>query len=166
MKHEKPCSFSEGHIRLILIAILSLYPLVGMGIDLIAPSLPAISHDLNTSDSFSKNLITLYLLSYMLGNFLIGFVSDALGRRKPMLFGFLIFMIVSILPAILSAPLLLLIVRFLQGFTIAAFAVTSFTAFVMSFIYAGNIVIISCISCASNNCWCGVLFFNTVKKAC
>lgn len=117
--------FSEGHIKLILIAILGLYPLVGMGIDLIAPSLPAISHDLNASYNFSKNLITFYLFGYMLGNFLIGFLSDAIGRRKPMLLGFIIFIIVSVLPALFNKPLLLLIARFLQGFTIAAFAVSS-----------------------------------------
>jgi len=118
-------SFSEGHINLILIAILALYPLVGMGIDLIAPSLPAISHDLNTSNNFSKNLITFYLLGYMLGNFFIGFLSDAIGRRKPMLLGFIVFTIVSVLPALFNKPFLLLIARFLQGFTIAAFAVSS-----------------------------------------
>ena len=46
--------FSESRIKFILIAILGLYPLVGMGIDLITPSLPAISHDLHTSNNFSK----------------------------------------------------------------------------------------------------------------
>lgn len=117
--------FSESYIKLILIAILGLYPLVGMGIDLIAPSLPAISHDLNVSYNFSKNLITFYLFGYMLGNFLIGFLSDAIGRRKPMLLGFIIFIIASVLPAIFNKPLLLLIARFFQGFTIAAFAVSS-----------------------------------------
>lgn len=96
-----------------------------MGIDLIAPSLPAISHDLNASNNFSKNLITFYLLGYMLGNFFIGFLSDAIGRRKPMLLGFIIFTIVSVLPALFNKPFLLLIARFLQGFTIAAFAVSS-----------------------------------------
>ena len=124
--HEHPVqSFSESHIKLILIAILGLYPLVGMGIDLIAPSLPAISHELNASNHFSKNLITFYLLGYMLGNFLIGFLSDAIGRRQPMLLGFLIFMIVSILPVLFDKPIILLMVRFLQGLTLAAFAVSS-----------------------------------------
>jgi DHA1 family bicyclomycin/chloramphenicol resistance-like MFS transporter len=117
--------FSEGHIKFILIAILTLYPLVGMGIDLIAPTLPAISRDLNVSNNFSKNLITFYLFGYMLGNFLIGFLSDAIGRRKPMLLGFIVFIIVSVLPALFNKPLFLSIARFLQGFTIAAFAVSS-----------------------------------------
>lgn len=124
-QNEHTSSFSESHIKLILIAILTLYPLVGMGIDLIAPSLPAISHDLNASNTFSKNLITFYLFGYMLGNFLIGFLSDAIGRHKPMLLGFIIFITVSILPALFNEPLLLLFARFLQGFTIAAFAVSS-----------------------------------------
>jgi MFS transporter, DHA1 family, multidrug resistance protein len=99
--------------------------LVGMGIDLIAPSLPAISHELQASDNFSKNLITLYLLGYMFGNFIIGFLSDALGRRKMMLLGFLIFIAASITCALYGKPLILLSARFIQGFTIAAFAVSS-----------------------------------------
>ncbi len=125
ISQEQNTPFSENHIKLILFAILSLYPLVGMGIDLIAPSLPAISHDLGTSNNFSKNLITLYLLGYMFGNFIIGFLSDVLGRRKLMLLGFLIFIAVSLLPALFGKPLLLLFARFFQGFTIAAFAVNS-----------------------------------------
>lgn len=122
--HPSP-PISDKRANLILITILGLYPLVGMGIDLITPSLPAISHDLHTANSFSKNLITFYLFGYMLGNFLVGFLSDAIGRRNPMLYGFLIFITVSLLPAIFNIPFLLLISRFLQGLTIAAFAVGS-----------------------------------------
>ncbi len=116
-------SLSEKRIKLIIITLLSLYPLTGMGIDLIAPSLPAISLDLHTSNTFSKNLVTLYLLGYTLGTFCIGFLSDAIGRRKPILCSFFIFVIVSILPAIFNIPILLLSCRFLQGFAIAGFGV-------------------------------------------
>lgn len=122
---EQTPHFSDSHVKLIFFVILGLYPLVGMGIDLIAPSLPAISHDLHASNSFSKNLITLYLLGFMLGNFIIGFLSDALGRRKLMLLGFFIFIAVSLLPVLFGEPLVLLLARFFQGFTIAAFAVNS-----------------------------------------
>jgi len=126
---EQTHSFSERHIKFILMTILGLYPLVGMGIDLIAPSLPAISLDLNASNTFAKNLITFYMLGYMFGNFFIGFISDAIGRRKPMLLGYLVFTIVSVLPALFNKPYLLLIARFFQGFTLAAFAVSSRAVF-------------------------------------
>lgn len=74
-------NFSEGQIKLMLVAILSLTPLIGMRIDLIAPSLPAISHELNSSKNLSKNLITFYLFGYLLGNFLIGFLSDSMSTQ-------------------------------------------------------------------------------------
>ena len=116
---------SENRKRLIIFIILSLYPLIGMGIDLISPSLPAISQALNTSSNFSKNLITLYLLGYMLGNFIVGFLSDALGRRKLMLLGLFVFTLVSLLPAVYGKPSVLLASRLLQGFALASFAVVS-----------------------------------------
>ncbi len=115
--------FTEKQTGLIVFVILSFYPLVGMGIDLISPSLPAISHDLNTTNSFSKNLITLYLVGYAFGNFIVGILSDALGRRKLMLYGFLAFMITSIIPVLIENAVVLLISRLFQGFSIAAFAV-------------------------------------------
>lgn len=118
-------TLSEKQVPVIAFVILSLYPLVGMGIDLIAPSLPAISHDLSASNNFSKNLITLYLLGYATGNFIIGILSDALGRRKLMLYGLLTFTIVSLLPAFFEKTAVLLLARFCQGFSLAAFAVTS-----------------------------------------
>lgn len=124
ISQEPISTFSENHVKLILYAILCLYPLVGMSIDLIAPSLPAISHDLHTSTTFSKNLITLYLIGFMFGNFIVGTLSDTLGRRKLMLFGFLIFITASLLPALFAKPSVLLFGRFFQGFTIAAFAVS------------------------------------------
>lgn len=118
-------TFTERQIQSIAFVILSLYPLVGMGIDLIAPSLPAISHDLNVSNNFSKNLITLYLLGYAMGNFVIGILSDTLGRRKLMLFGLFIFTIISLLPILFENAYVLLLARLCQGFSIAAFAVIS-----------------------------------------
>ncbi len=117
--------FSQTRIRLIIIAILALYPLIGMGIDLIAPSLPAIGEDLHTSTIFSKNMITLYLLGVMSGTVLMGFISDAIGRRNLILYGLCIFIIGSILPPLLNIPFILLICRFIQGFGIAMFAVIS-----------------------------------------
>jgi DHA1 family bicyclomycin/chloramphenicol resistance-like MFS transporter len=125
MQEQFTSPFSEKRTGLIVFVILSLYPLIGMGIDLISPSLPAISHSLNISNDFSKNLITFYLIGLMLGNFIVGFLSDALGRRKLMLLGLLVFVVVSLLPAIFGKPLVLLFARFFQGFAIAAFAVSS-----------------------------------------
>lgn len=99
--------------------------MLGMGIDLIAPSLPAITHSLNVSESFSKNLISLYLLGYAIGNFCIGFLSDAWGRRKLLLAGLFFFVLASLLPPFFHHPSILLLARILQGIGLGAFAVIS-----------------------------------------
>jgi Bcr/CflA subfamily drug resistance transporter len=122
---QTPLDLSSRRVNFILFALLSLYPLVGMGVDLIAPSLPAISQNLSISTTFSKNLIAIYLFGYACGNFIIGFLSDALGRRKLIVLGLFIFVIVSLLPTFFINATVLLLARFLQGFAIAAFAVVA-----------------------------------------
>jgi MFS transporter, DHA1 family, multidrug resistance protein len=109
---------SQKRERLILFIVLCIYPLMGMGIDLIAPSLPAITQDLNISSIISKNLFSIYLLGYVFGNFFTGFLSDALGRRKFIIFGFLLFSASSFLPQLMYSSTALLIIRFLQGLSL------------------------------------------------
>jgi len=111
------------NVNLILFTIFIMYPLVGMGIDLIAPSLPAISHQLNISQTVVKNLIGIYLFGYALGNFAFGFLSDTYGRRKLVILGIAFFVIISLFPIWFHNAIVLLLVRFFQGFSIAAFAV-------------------------------------------
>ncbi|HVV68410.1 MAG TPA: multidrug effflux MFS transporter [Gammaproteobacteria bacterium] len=123
IKFQNTKSLSTQRINLILWTILLLYPLLGMGIDLIAPSLPAISHDLGISNAISKNLIALYLIGYAAGNFLIGFLSDALGRRKLLMVSLFVFTLTSLLPIFLPTTMTLLISRLLQGFSLAGFGV-------------------------------------------
>jgi Bcr/CflA subfamily drug resistance transporter len=125
MQLEQLVCLSAKRVNIIIAAILCLYPLVGMGIDLLAPSLPAISYSLQLPGSFSKNLITAYLLGYALGNFFLGFLSDVFGRRKLMVNGLFLFVIVSLLPAAFSNSVLLVIARFFQGIMMAAFAVNA-----------------------------------------
>lgn len=102
--------------------ILIMCPLIGMGIDLITPSLPFIGKNLHISSTCSKNLITVYLISYALGNLLIGFLSDAWGRRKLVLSGLFIFTLVSFLPIIFPMYGILFLSRLLQGFAMGAYA--------------------------------------------
>lgn len=122
---DKNVALSANRKKMMIIIILSLYTLIGMGIDLIAPSLPAISHALSTSSNFSKNLITFYLVGYMLGNFITGLLSDALGRRKLILLGLFVFVLASLLPTFYEKISVLLAARLLQGFSLASFAVAS-----------------------------------------
>lgn len=125
MNDTQQTKISLWRINLIVLIILGLYPLVGMGIDLIAPSLPAISQQLHTSSGIVKNLISIYLFAYALATFCMGFLSDILGRRKLLLGGLLLFVLCSLLPIIFNNITALLLARFLQGFAIATFVVVS-----------------------------------------
>jgi len=116
---------SEKKIQTIVWTLLSLSPIIGMAVDLVAPSLPAIAQDLNISNGLSKGIISIYLLGYALGNFFSGFLTDAFGRIKILRFGVLGFSIISILPVFFPQIEILLLARFLQGITIGAFAVVA-----------------------------------------
>src|SRR4051794_25876643 len=102
MHQENALNLPAKHINQIILVVISMFPLLGMGVDLIAPSLPAISHSLHISNTVAKNLISIYLLGMALGNFIVGFLSDALGRRKLIVSGFLIFMLASFLPILFA----------------------------------------------------------------
>lgn len=123
MQHANKLNFSLNQERLIITIIMGMFPLAGMAIDLVAPSLPAMSLDLHISHTTSKNLITIYLLGSALGNFCVGFLADALGRRKLGILGLLVFTIASLLPALLPNVTVLLCARFLQGLAMGSIIV-------------------------------------------
>lgn len=100
-------------------------PIMGMAIDLVAPSLPAISSSLQVSAQVAKNVISMYLLGYALGNFFAGFLSDAWGRQKILRVNLLAFVVASLLPVIFPRIEILLMARLLQGITLGAVAVVS-----------------------------------------
>lgn len=115
-------SISPKKINIIIFTLLGLFSLLGMGVDLIAPSLPKIALSLKASDSFSKNLITIFLFGMITGNLSIGVLSDSLGRRLLLLSALSIFVGVSLMPAVFPSIETLMLSRFLQGFTLAFIA--------------------------------------------
>ena len=123
MTNPKTLILSEKRIQLIVWTLLFLMPLVGMAVDLIAPSLPAIASGLQVSTKMTKNVISIYLLGYALGNFFTGILTDALGRQKLIRIGLLGFVVVSLIPVFFPNITLLLLTRFLQGITLGAVGV-------------------------------------------
>lgn len=121
--NESAPTLSARHTRHIIWTLLSLMPIVGMAVDLVAPSLPAIAHSLHASDHLTKNVISIYLLGYAIGNFFTGFITDALGRQKLIRIGLLCFIVVSLLPIFFGNITALLVTRLLQGITLGAVAV-------------------------------------------
>ncbi len=119
----KTIKLSEAIRSRIVLILLMINPVIGMAVDLIAPSLPAISEHLNVAPVTAKNLIAIYLLGYAVGNFITGFLTDALGRKRLMLISFAAFALASTLPLFVPHYLALLMARLLQGLTLGAVAV-------------------------------------------
>lgn len=113
----------EKRLQQIIWTLLCLMPIMGMTVDLIAPSLPAIASGLRVSTSVAKDVITVYLIGYALGNFFTGFLTDAFGRQKLIRISLFGFALVSLLPVFFPTIAMLLLARFLQGLTIGAVSV-------------------------------------------
>lgn len=118
-------ALTEKKINLILWTLLPLSTLTGMAVDLVAPSLPAIAGALDVSSGITKNVITLYLLGYALGNFCSGFLTDAWGRKHILRIGLVGFIVASLLPLLVPTILAVLVSRFFEGVTIGTIVVVA-----------------------------------------
>ncbi|WP_236939880.1 MFS transporter [Francisella uliginis] len=116
-------NLDKTKIRIII--LLSFFILMGMSIDLFAPSLPGISSSLKIDPSTAKMVISMYLIGYALGNFIIGIITDAIGRRTLLRASCVLFVIISILPPLIPNEYVLLVVRFFQGFLMGSMGVLS-----------------------------------------
>ncbi len=117
-----------GKTRLGLALLLGLLAFLGpLNIDMYLPSFPGITHDLKTSATLVQTSLTACLLGLALGQLVIGPISDAKGRRKPLLISLFLFVLASILCALAPNITVLIAARFLQGFTASGGVVLSRT---------------------------------------
>ncbi len=94
-------------------------------IDTYLPALPSISRDLAASESAVQATLTGILLGMGLGQLLVGPLSDAIGRRKPLIAGISLHILASVLCAFAPSVELLTVGRVLQGLGNAAVAVVA-----------------------------------------
>ncbi|WP_424186243.1 Bcr/CflA family efflux MFS transporter [Actinokineospora sp. G85] len=114
-----PSPTGRARLRVILVlgALIALGPLT---IDMYLPALPALSSDLAASSSSVQLTLTGTLLGLAIGQLLVGPMSDALGRRKPLIAGVVVHVVASLLCLIAPNVLILGLVRVLQGVGAAA----------------------------------------------
>ncbi|MDD9383034.1 multidrug effflux MFS transporter [Streptomyces sp. ZAF1911] len=105
---------SAGIVRfaIILGALTALGPLAN---DAYMPGLPQIAEDLNTSASAAQLSLTACLLGLGIGQLIAGPVSDALGRRRPLIAGLALFAVTALLCAFAPNIWTLVGLRALQG---------------------------------------------------
>lgn len=106
-----PVQVRAWHV-LILGGLTALGPL---STDMYLPSLPSVSHDLGATMALTQITLTACILGLSLGQVIAGPISDARGRRRPLLIGIAIFALVSLLSLAAPSVAVLTILRFVQG---------------------------------------------------
>ncbi|MEM5447547.1 multidrug effflux MFS transporter [Paraburkholderia guartelaensis] len=104
-----------------LLFLICLFASAGqLAIDIYVPALPAMARYFATSPQAIQSSVTVYLAAYAFGQLIFGPISDALGRKRVLAFGLVIYTLGCLLS--LAAPNLetFVLARCLQGFGIAA----------------------------------------------
>ncbi|MGY1592837.1 multidrug effflux MFS transporter [Geodermatophilus sp. SYSU D00708] len=110
----------RGLLALVLGAFVAVGPLT---IDMYLPALPTITADLRTTSATIQLTLTGTLVGLALGQLVLGPVSDALGRKRPLLAGTALYVVASLLVLVAPNIAVLGVLRVLQGVGSAAGAV-------------------------------------------
>ncbi|WP_411954249.1 multidrug effflux MFS transporter [Alkalibacillus sp. S2W] len=109
---------SEQKTNLRLLLMLGAFTaLVPLTIDLYLPAFPEMSGDLGTSASLIQLSLTTSLFGIAFGQLTVGALSDIFGRKKPLIISISIYVIASIVCAIAPNVWVLVVARFVQGFS-------------------------------------------------
>jgi len=115
-----------GRRYLQLVLVLGALSAIGpLTIDAYLPALPALTADMGASASQAQLTITGLLVGLGLGQLVVGPLSDAVGRRRPLLVGLAAHALMSLVCALAPSVTMLALTRTLQGVAGAAVAVVS-----------------------------------------
>ncbi|WP_252904675.1 Bcr/CflA family efflux MFS transporter [Secundilactobacillus silagei] len=107
---------SEQQHRLRFVLILGTLSATGpLSIDLYLPALPQMMRQFQTSASLIQLSLTACLLGLAFGQLIAGPLSDHYGRKRPLIVGFLVFALASLLIAMAHSITMLIVMRFIQG---------------------------------------------------
>lgn len=104
--------------------------------DMYLPALPALSRELGATMSQTQVTLSAGIFGLALGQLLAGPISDALGRRRPVLIGLAAFALASLLCIVAPSAATLTVLRFAQG--LAGAAGIAIALAVVSDLYAGT----------------------------
>jgi DHA1 family bicyclomycin/chloramphenicol resistance-like MFS transporter len=113
-----------GTVRLVLI-LGGLAAFAPLSFDMYLPAFPELATDFGTSASAIQLTLTSCLVGVAVGQLVFGSLSDARGRRGPLLVGLAIYTVASALCALAPDALTLAGLRFAQGFAAGAAVVAS-----------------------------------------
>ncbi|HWI74910.1 MAG TPA: multidrug effflux MFS transporter [Baekduia sp.] len=102
--------------RPVLVLVLGALSAFGpLSIDMYLPALPELADDLGAAPSLVQLTLTACLLGLATGQLLGGPISDARGRRGPLLAGLVAYVVASALCAVAPSVGVLIAMRFVQG---------------------------------------------------
>ncbi|WP_325979384.1 Bcr/CflA family efflux MFS transporter [Staphylococcus epidermidis] len=87
-----------------------------LSIDMYLPALSEVKSMLNTSTAQVQMTLTFFMIGLAFGNITIGTLSDMFGRKNPLIFSLIVYILSSIVIAIAPNITIVLIFRFIQGF--------------------------------------------------
>ena len=109
-----------------IVLVAGMQSLTALSIDAMLPAFPDIGRDLNVSPANDVQLVIMVMfLGMALGQLLYGPLADSLGRRRPIMLGFVIYLSGSVVCLFSGTLTMLLLGRFLQGFGSAAFRIVT-----------------------------------------
>jgi DHA1 family bicyclomycin/chloramphenicol resistance-like MFS transporter len=112
----------SGRFVLTLGALIAIGPLT---IDTYLPAFPSITSDLETTSAAVQLTLTGTLVGLALGQLAIGPLSDAIGRKRPLVSGIAVHVLASLLCVIAPNIVVLGVLRVVQGIGVAAATVVA-----------------------------------------
>src|SRR3569623_2528246 len=110
-----------SHKPLGLVVIIGALSAFGpLSIDMYLPGLPSLTQDLGGTNWQVQLTLTACLLGLAAGQVVAGPLSDALGRRRPLLIGLFTYAAASLLCALAPSVPVLILLRLVQGLAGAA----------------------------------------------
>src|ERR1035438_5288358 len=118
-----PSGYQPNVKYVLLLGLMCALPAVTS--DIYLPSLPEVARDLHTTTTAVQLTMTGVLLGGAVGQLVVGPLSDRFGRRRPVLVGIALHIVISLLCALAPGVGALIALRVLQGFFNAAATVVA-----------------------------------------
>ena len=112
------------------ISAFALVPLSGFATDLYLPSFPQMARVFHASPTHVQTTLSVFLISYGIGQFFAGSLMDSFGRYRPVIITLILFILSNILIILTRNILLVDVSRVLQGLCVSFIAVGKRTFFV------------------------------------
>lgn len=108
-------SLSRGNYNKLVIILGTLTAFSPLSIDMYLPGLPAIAREFNVPTSLAQQTLAVFFIGLSLGQALYGPISDRMGRRRPLLFGCVVYIIASLGCAMAPSIGSLIVLRLAQA---------------------------------------------------